>query len=245
MRVSIIIPTYNQKEEYLKACLLSAFSQDIPCEIVLVDDGSDDPRSVRRLVEKLSIPSRHEFKLHLKPNGGVASALNAGIFISRGDYVCWLPSDDLFTKDKCRIQSFEMEQEDYYVSYTAYEEGIPQGATWPARQYPSREELHEALKRRCFINAATVMWKKEAFRIIGTFNEEIIHAQDYEFLLRSSLHCNFWAINLPMTRRRVHEGQMLRTLSDPKEAEKKYKDMEYIKKTYGAVGGVWLPGERL
>ena len=128
------------------------------------------------------------------------------------------------------------------VSYSAYEEGVPITATtWPAAQYPTQEKFFPELLKHCFVNAATVMFNRDIIEMIGLFNTDMVHCQDYEYLLRMAEHVNFHAINLPLVRRRVHEGQMLQTLKDPKEREKKERDMQYIKNRYGATGHVWLP----
>ena len=40
-KISIIIPVYNVKKEYLNKCLESVFNQKYKCfEVIVVDDGS-------------------------------------------------------------------------------------------------------------------------------------------------------------------------------------------------------------
>lgn len=242
--VSIIIPTFNQNNDYLRAALLSAKHQTYPCEIIVVDDGSNPSQEnvVAEVMEGYSESVGVSCKYVYQHNKGVAGALNRGIQESTGSFIQWLPSDDLFSTKKTDLQLKYMIGGDYVVSYCSYEEGIPITAnTWPSAQYPNKEMLFESLKKHCFVNAATVMFRKLALDKCGLFNENMVHAQDYEFLLRLAKSYNFGAINTPLVRRRVHEGQMLRTLKDPEEREKKEKDMEYIKKEYGANGYVWLP----
>ena len=87
--VSIVINNYNYAR-FLPAAIESALEQTHPrTETIVVDDGStDDSRSV--------IASFGE-RIHgvLKPNGGQASAVNAGFERSSGDVVIFLDADDM------------------------------------------------------------------------------------------------------------------------------------------------------
>lgn len=245
--VSIVIPTYNQKPAYLEAAIKSAYFQSWPdIEIVVVDDGSAPPQEevvelCRRECPVMKMGTR-EILYHWQENAGVAGALNAAIKMSHGDWVAWLPSDDLFMMDKTALQLQFMGENK--ISYTSYELGIPLAAeTHAAAEYPTQQSLFDHLRKHCFINAATVMWHRSVFEDVGYYNPDIIHCQDYEFLLRCAEKYNFSAVAQPLVRRRIHQGQMINTLKDPEEAAIKRKDMEYLKERYGATGHVWIPHE--
>ena len=89
--LSIIVPVYNTAP-YLERCVSSLVSQNKDSvEVILVDDGSNDgSEHLCDLYEK-----RYPFikTLH-KENGGLASARNAGLAASNGEYVNFLDSDD-------------------------------------------------------------------------------------------------------------------------------------------------------
>lgn len=249
---AIIIPTFNQQPEYLRAAVLSALWQTVPCHVVVVDDGSTPPQqpvvdAVRQEYEQTSSTTARLTYLY-QSNRGVAGALNCGIrhaMEEHGDALAiqWLSSDDLFVQTKTDIQGNALAADPYAtVSYCAWHEGVPRSnAVWPAAQYATREDLFEALKKGCFINACTVMWHRVMFERVGLFDERIVHAQDYEFILRCAEVDNFVAVNEPLVRRRIHATQMVNTLRRPEEAEKKARDMAYLKERYGAVGAVWIP----
>jgi len=242
--VTIIVPTFNQDSHYLRAALLSAKHQTYPCEIIIIDDGSSPSQEdvVAEVMQGYTDEKGVSCKYVYQDNRGVAGALNRGIEESTGEFLQWLPSDDLFSMSKTEAQLSYMVTNGEDVCYCSYEEGVPIAAnTWPAAQYPNREKLFDALKIHCFVNAATVMFRRSVIDECGVFNEDMVHAQDYEFLLRLAEKFNFAALNVPLVRRRVHEGQMLRTLKLPEEKAKKQEDMEYIQERYGANGYVWLP----
>lgn len=92
--VSILINNYNYGN-FLAEAIESALTQTYPnVEVIVVDDGSTD-NSHEVLAEY-----RDRIQAVLKPNGGQASAFNAGLEASRGDFLCFLDADDLFQPNK-------------------------------------------------------------------------------------------------------------------------------------------------
>ncbi|MBJ6764555.1 glycosyltransferase [Myxococcaceae bacterium JPH2] len=90
-RVSFLVPYFNMGQ-YLPETLRSIRAQTFTdYEIILVDDGSTDPRS-RALLETLDAP---DLRIISKRNGGLSSARNAGLREARGHYVLPLDPDDL------------------------------------------------------------------------------------------------------------------------------------------------------
>lgn len=90
--VSVIVPVYNSPRLLLKECLASIIAQRHPAiEIVLVDDGSDP-------VYAQWLDTLHEgddrLRILHQQNGGVSEARNAGMRASRGEYICFVDSDD-------------------------------------------------------------------------------------------------------------------------------------------------------
>lgn len=85
--ISIIIPSYNQ-QDYLTDAIESALAQTIPCEIIVIDDGSTD--------KSLEIARKYEPKIKVisQVNKGLASARNTGIMNAKGNYILPLDADD-------------------------------------------------------------------------------------------------------------------------------------------------------
>lgn len=97
---SIIVPIYNV-EALLPRCIDSLIGQQYQnIEIILVNDGStDSSEAVCR--EYLNRDSR--LKLINKENGGLSSARNAGLKLSKGEYIFFVDSDDYVTSDFCSV----------------------------------------------------------------------------------------------------------------------------------------------
>ncbi len=89
--ISIIVPVYNV-EKYIRECLDSILAQSISSfELILVDDGSKD--SSGEICEEYASRDKRVKVIH-KENGGLSSARNAGMEIAKGEYVCFVDSDD-------------------------------------------------------------------------------------------------------------------------------------------------------
>ena len=94
--MSIVIPVYNQME-YLATCIESVLKNNKKgIEILLVDDGSTDGSG--DICDKYSKENDDVFVYH-KKNGGLSSARNYGIRMSKGEYIFFLDSDDKVTDD--------------------------------------------------------------------------------------------------------------------------------------------------
>ena len=94
--VSVIIPAYNV-EQYVERCVYSVTKQTYRnLEIILVDDGSTDCTGI--ICDKLAKEDNRVSVIH-KTNGGLSDARNAGIDVSRGEYISFVDSDDYIASD--------------------------------------------------------------------------------------------------------------------------------------------------
>ena len=95
-KVSIIIPVYKV-EEYLIRCVESVTKQTYSnIEVILVDDGSPD--RCPELCDELALKDARIVVVH-KPNGGLSTARNAGLDVAKGDFICFVDSDDWIRND--------------------------------------------------------------------------------------------------------------------------------------------------
>ena len=89
--ISIIVPVYNVRP-YLEQCVRSIIAQNYQdWECILVDDGSNDGSG--ELCDQLAIEDERLRVIHQK-NQGVSAARNCGIDDSKGEYICFIDSDD-------------------------------------------------------------------------------------------------------------------------------------------------------
>lgn len=96
MLFSVIINNYNYRN-FVEEAVRSVLAQDYPdFELIVVDDGSTDG-SVD-LLTKLS--QQEGFKLITKANGGQASAFAVGFRESKGEWISFLDSDDIWDTNR-------------------------------------------------------------------------------------------------------------------------------------------------
>lgn len=91
MFFSVIVPVYKV-EDFLPRCIDSILAQTFSdFEAILVDDGSPD--GCPALCDAYARKDARVRVIH-KPNGGLVSARNAGVFAAKGDYVTYVDGDD-------------------------------------------------------------------------------------------------------------------------------------------------------
>lgn len=91
MKISIIIPVYNS-EKFLGKCLDSVVAQSYAdFEVLLINDGSTDTSGA--ICDDFASKDKRINVLH-KKNGGVSVARNLGLDNAKGEWICFVDSDD-------------------------------------------------------------------------------------------------------------------------------------------------------
>lgn len=99
--ISIVVPAYKTREDFLKELLESVYGQTYPkWELIIADAGKT--RAVEDTVEEFC--SFHEDAdairyIRIPENKGISENTNAAIDQARGEYIALLDHDDLLTKD--------------------------------------------------------------------------------------------------------------------------------------------------
>lgn len=108
VKFSIIIPVYNAVP-YLEKCLESVINQSFDdYEVIVVDDGSsDDSLSVC-----MNYSKSEKVKLIHKDNEGQLLARKRGISEAKGEYLCFVDSDDYIRQDSLEILNNVIENYD-------------------------------------------------------------------------------------------------------------------------------------
>lgn len=93
--VTVVIPYYNMGryiDETLASALASTYER---LEVVIVDDGSTERESIRKL-EEIEAREPARVRVHRQENRGLAEARNAGAAVAGGEYVAFLDADDQY-----------------------------------------------------------------------------------------------------------------------------------------------------
>lgn len=174
--ISVIIPCYNQSS-FLPETLNSVLNQTYGnWECIIVNDGSPDDTEK---IAKEWCAKDIRFKYCSKENGGLPSARNAGILISRGKYILPLDSDDKihpaylekinkafvenskFDLVTSRIQFFGTKNTEYVLPIYSYQ---------------------KLLVQNCFPHCSA--FKKVDWERIGGYDEQIKSFEDWDFWIR-------------------------------------------------------------
>ena len=99
-KISVIVPVYNV-ENYLARCVDSILAQTFSdFELLLIDDGSTDASG--RIAEGCVVKDSR-VRVYHQQNGGVTSARAAGVSKSKGEWICFIDSDDYVDSDYLKI----------------------------------------------------------------------------------------------------------------------------------------------
>lgn len=162
--ISILVPVYNV-EKYLRKCLDSLVNQTLrDIEIILINDGStDNSEAICR--EYAVIDSR--VKLICKENGGLASARQAALEVSKGKYFCACDSDDWVELDmyerlykKAEETGAEMVMCDYWCEYP---DGRHVATIYGQNPCRRKDLLEDILNGKFPPNVWSKLFKREVF----------------------------------------------------------------------------------
>lgn len=105
--ISVVVPVYNV-EPYLKECLESIINQTYrDLEIILIDDGSTDKSG--DICDEYGKKDERIIVIH-QNNQGSASAKNAGLRKSSGEYLAFVDSDDFLQEDAYEFMVKQLEE---------------------------------------------------------------------------------------------------------------------------------------
>jgi len=137
--ISVIIPIYNV-ESYIRECIDSVINQTYKnLEIILVNDGSSD--NSPQICDDYSKKDSRIIVIHKKYNSGPSDTRNAGLKISKGEYIYFLDSDDYIVKDA--IESLLSEAQYYSADIVFFDARIIGNTNNP--NYPPNTYLRKGL----------------------------------------------------------------------------------------------------
>ena len=205
-KVSVVIPTYNHAR-YLRYALDSVINQSYAnLEVLVIDDGSTDETA--KLVKLYGSKVNYVYK----ENGGTPSALNVGLSLTAGEYICWLSADDHLFAEKVSKQVGLMESNpNLGFSYTSFVvidgNGIKQYDV-NSPYYSDKKEMVTKLLEGCFINGSSVMMRRSALETIGNFDTSLPQAHDYDLWFRFLRHYSCGFLNELLLAYRWHGKNM-------------------------------------
>jgi len=142
--ISIVTASYNSAR-FLGKTIESVLSQTYEdWELIIVDDFSSD--DTVGIVEAYAELDRRIRLINLYENSGAANARNVAIEASRGKYIAFLDSDDIWLPHKLEKQISFMEENGYSFTYSFYQKISSSGDVLSVVKPPMRVSYEDLLK---------------------------------------------------------------------------------------------------
>lgn len=214
-KVSVIIPTFNRAGLVEKAIqsVLEQTYRDL--EIIVCDDGSTD--NTVDVVRSMQTNSDLPIKLEVLPfNLGVSAARNRAIFISGGDLIAFLDSDDMWKPDKLAKQVEFLESDTRFIGVGCQTEYISQVNNSVVTYGPTYllNESNEifTLLYSCYIGTSCFLVKKNALILAGLFDLTLKSSEDRDLWWRLPSLGRLGYINEPLCSYRLHQSRLSNSL---------------------------------
>ena len=158
--ISIIIP-YYKKKIYIKLTLQSILRQKYKnFEILIIYDDADTEDLL--FIKKLKKKDKRIKLIINKKNIGAGMSRNKGVRLSKGEYLAFVDSDDLWHPEKLKLQLSYMIKNKISISHTSYKI-IDTNNSKIGYRHANRIEYKDLIKS-CDIGLSTVMIKKKILK---------------------------------------------------------------------------------
>ncbi|MCP2073499.1 UNVERIFIED_ORG: glycosyltransferase involved in cell wall biosynthesis [Pseudomonas lini] len=176
-RVSIVIPMYNEARHIgrtLLAAREAARQAQLECELIVVDNGSDDhgPRIANELGARvLIVPGVH-----------IGALRNRGAAIAHGEWLAFIDADIEMPADWLKLLLELQSQGDVL----ALDLNTPKQAPWFAEAWQRRSQRpgSRPLHRVQWLPSANLLLRRSWFEQVGGFDETLRTGEDKDFSLR-------------------------------------------------------------
>lgn len=203
-KISIIVPIYNA-EIYLEKCIQSILNQTFKdFELILVNDGSKD-NSLKICEFYSNVDSR--VKIINKINGGLSSARNEGLKVSKGEYIGFVDSDDYIHPQMYEILYNSIIRKNGDIAICDYEKVYPEE---PLRKMEFYNENSKNIQKYSNVAALDQFYNKYGVKFTPAWNKlykrflfennkfEVGRYHEDEFIMHKLLYNSATIIYIPI-----------------------------------------------
>ena len=179
--ISIITATYNSAktiEQTLKSVLNQSYTE---YEYIIVDGDSSD--STLEIIKKYIIPFNGKLKYISEPDNGIYDAWNKGINMAKGEWICFVGSDDILYENALENYYNKIRYSNKNINFISSKIELVTNDLKTIKIVG--EPWSNKMKNHCTIAHVGAMHKIDLFRRFGVYSIEYQICSDYEFLLRN------------------------------------------------------------
>lgn len=183
LSVDVVVPCYNVANYVARALASIENNQGVGVRIIAIDDGSTDDtlRILNRVGQRVTIESG--------PNKGACVARNRGLALATSPWVMFIDADDFLEPGTLKglIAALESDGADLAIApvIVADVEGTRLKCRRPRHETTAKFISDWMLGR--FVPPCGILWRTEALRSIGGWNEALKKNQDGDVVLRAVL----------------------------------------------------------
>lgn len=195
--VSVIIATYN-RAHYICDAIDSVLAQTYKdYEIIVVDDGSTD--NTKEMLDKYNGKIRYTYQA----NSGVSAARNLGVNLSKGQYLAFLDSDDMWLPEKLEKQMEAIKEDGVGLVHTSkYMVDSNGNFTGDIRPLYPAKNIYDLINNHNI--CMSVLAKKDLVIKAGMFDEGISGSEDKDLWIRMAKLSKITFLKEPLIKYRVH-----------------------------------------
>jgi len=213
--ISIVLPVYNG-EKYLEEAILSCLNQTYTnLELVVVDDASTD--NSLKIAREFRVKDSRIKILVNQNNLSLPKSLNVGHDHAMGDYITWTSDDNILKPDFLLELYSTIKHEESDVVYSNFD------VIWEDGSF-KREQIAESITGMLFGNVigASFLYKREVYKGINGYAENLFLAEDYNFFLLASLSYKFTYLNKNLYKYRIHPSSLSSDIQTKKDYHSKH-----------------------
>lgn len=194
--LSFIIPVYNVAS-YLRKCVDSLLAQDYDdYEIILVDDGSTDGSG--KICDEYAEKHDNIRVIH-QHNAGLSAARNSGIKMAKGEYICFVDSDDYWQPNVLASLMAQIQREQLDVFRFDYQ-NVRVDSVGQYEPFQPNKYSHPVDSRADIVSGSTYLDERMGYAcyavmfiirreiVLNNFFKQGIHFEDVEWLPRMMLN---------------------------------------------------------
>jgi len=184
---TVIMPVWNRADMVSKSIesVLNQSCDDF--ELLIIDDGSEDG------LEEAVAPYLGENCLYYRmPHQGVGAARNFGLLRSRGKFIAYLDSDNVWHPQflarmfHALNQKRRKKRQVVYCRFDVYTKNERGEVVFDA--LGGEKFKYKKLLRRNYIDLNTVVHARDCLKEVGGFDERLRRLNDWDFILRLTTH---------------------------------------------------------